>query len=64
MPVDVVDLILETAHEREGKYVIEIPESWWYVSNTFKNLDNEVSHAEIYNLTEEKDQKQRAKKSA
>lgn len=64
LPVDVVDLILETAHEREGKYIIEIPESWWYVSNTFKNLDNDVSHAKIYNLTEEMDQKQRAKKSA
>ncbi|GBD90889.1 undecaprenyl phosphate N,N'-diacetylbacillosamine 1-phosphate transferase [bacterium BMS3Abin04] len=64
LPVDVVDLILETAHEREGKYVIEVPESWWYVSNTYKNLDKKENSIDIFNLNEELDQNQRAKKSA
>ncbi|GEM_PF-629127 len=38
LPVDVFDLILETAHEKSGNYIVEVPDSWWYVSNTMDNF--------------------------
>ncbi len=40
LPVDVFDLILETAHEKNGNYVVEVPDSWWYVSNTMSNYES------------------------
>jgi len=39
LPVDVFDLILETAHEKSGNYVVEVPDSWWYVSNTMEDYE-------------------------
>ncbi len=41
LPVDVFDLILETAHEKSGNYIVEVPESWWYVSDSMGNYEND-----------------------
>ncbi len=50
LPVDVFDLILATAHERDGKYVVEVPETWWYVSNSLKNYAGEEKNLNIFDI--------------
>ncbi|MFZ1289349.1 MAG: sugar transferase [Melioribacteraceae bacterium] len=39
MPEGIAKFILEKVKKTEGKYTIEIPSDWWYVSDSYKNTN-------------------------
>ncbi|MDX1699547.1 MAG: sugar transferase [Melioribacteraceae bacterium] len=48
MPDGIAKFIVENVERYEGKYTVEIPENWWYVSDTYDTKKNEESDAKIY----------------
>jgi lipopolysaccharide/colanic/teichoic acid biosynthesis glycosyltransferase len=53
MPEGIAKFIIENVEKHEGKYTIEIPHNWWYVSNTYNNVEKKDSTAQIYPIDEE-----------
>ena len=47
MPAGIAKFILEKVEKHEGKYTVEVPADWWYVSDTYKSFSNQkkVSNA-------------------
>ncbi|MBK8945575.1 MAG: sugar transferase [Ignavibacteriae bacterium] len=48
MPDGIAKFILEKVKKTEGKYTIEIPSDWWYVSDSYKNAKKEKSEFVLY----------------
>lgn len=47
MPDGIAKFILEKVERFEGKYTIEVPSDWWYVSNTYKDTIKKNKGARI-----------------
>jgi exopolysaccharide production protein ExoY len=48
MPDGIAKFILEKVEKREGKYTIEIPNDWWYVSDTYDKSKKAAKKPQIY----------------
>lgn len=54
MPAGIAKFILEKVEKHEGKYTVEVPADWWYVSDTYKNYSNQKKASKIYSITDGK----------
>ncbi|MEE9430135.1 MAG: sugar transferase, partial [Melioribacteraceae bacterium] len=54
MPAGIAKFILEKVEKHEGKYTVEVPADWWYVSNTYKSFSNKKksSTSTVYSITD------------
>ncbi|MBK7104014.1 MAG: sugar transferase [Ignavibacteriae bacterium] len=50
MPEGIAKFILEKVEKTEGKYTIEIPSDWWYVSDSYKNAKQEKKDKNIFQI--------------
>lgn len=62
MPEGIANFIIENVEKHEGKYTVEIPQDWWYVSDTIKDGKNKKQALNIYHL--EPKTKSKKKRSA
>lgn len=56
MPEGIAKFILEKVEKHEGKYTVEIPHNWWYVSDTYKTTKKPQKDLQV--LSFDKDKKQ------
>jgi len=54
MPAGIAKFILEKVEKHEGKYTVEVPADWWYVSDTYKSFSNRKKQSKIYSITDGK----------
>jgi lipopolysaccharide/colanic/teichoic acid biosynthesis glycosyltransferase len=50
MPDGIARFIIENVEKHEGKYTVEIPQDWWYVSDTIKAGRNKKQTVNIYHI--------------
>ena len=50
MPDGIARFIIENVEKHEGKYTVEIPQDWWYVSDTIKAGQNKKQTVNIYHI--------------
>ncbi len=62
MPDGIARFIIENVEKHEGKYTVEIPQDWWYVSDTIKAGQNKKQTVNIYHIEAKTSSK--SKKSA
>ncbi|MBK7980134.1 MAG: sugar transferase [Ignavibacteriae bacterium] len=48
MPESIAKFIIEKVNKTEGKYTIEIPSDWWYVSDSYKTAKNNKAELVMY----------------
>jgi len=51
MPAGIAKFILEKVEKFEGKYTVEVPADWWYVSNTYKSFPKQKKVSKIYSIS-------------
>ncbi|MCB9259446.1 MAG: sugar transferase [Ignavibacteriales bacterium] len=47
IPDGIAKFIIENVEKHEGKYTVEIPNNWWYVSNTYKSAKKRFDQISI-----------------
>ena len=62
MPDGIARFIIENVEKHEGKYTVEIPQDWWYVSDTIKAGQEKKQSVNIYHIESKNPSK--TKKSA
>ena len=50
MPDGIASFIIENVEKHEGKYTVEIPQDWWYVSDTIKAHQDKNKTVNIYHI--------------
>ena len=50
MPEGISKFIIEKVVKSEGKYTVEIPQDWWYVSDSYESAKKETSDLKIHNI--------------
>jgi lipopolysaccharide/colanic/teichoic acid biosynthesis glycosyltransferase len=58
MPEGISKFIIEKVVKSEGKYTVEIPQDWWYVSDSYESAKKETSDLKILKM--DKDSKKNA----
>jgi lipopolysaccharide/colanic/teichoic acid biosynthesis glycosyltransferase len=48
MPEGIAKFIIEKVNKTEGKYTVEIPSDWWFVSDSYETLNSKTKTANIY----------------
>jgi len=50
MPEGISKFIIEKVVKSEGKYTVEIPQDWWYVSDSYESVKKETSDLKILKI--------------
>ena len=50
MPDGIAKFIVENVEKHEGKYTVEIPSNWWYVSDTYDLAKKIKENPQIFNI--------------
>ncbi len=50
MPEGIAKFIIENVETHEGKYTVELPHDWWYVSNTYDKPSKESHSTQIFDI--------------
>ena len=59
MPEGIARFIIENVEKHEGKYTVEIPQDWWYVSDTIKASQDKKRTVNIYHIETKKQSEQK-----
>ena len=51
MPEGIAKFILEKVKKTEGKYTVEIPADWWFVSDSYKSTYKQKKQVEIFPIS-------------